>query len=428
MSKKTMERQEFFIHLDALLDESRKNDKPLALVVIKTRQMRDINLSYGYAFGDAVIAKIEGIINSISRDDDQLIRIDNNEFIMILPGIRNQGQAVLAANRMINELKNPVVIENHSITININIGVAVMPQHGKKAMELLQAADKALGDSMSIYSQYSIYSGNEIKKEPTLMMLEQDFRKSIYNDELVIYYQPKIELKSNKVIGLEALTRWFSPEHGSVSPEIFIAIAEKSGLIREQTKWLLNNALRQCAESGLNDDSDFSLALNLSPDLLKNNDITNVIYSALQVWDTNAKHLTLEITEEAVMENPDLCLGILSEIHSTGVRLSIDDFGTGYSSLAYLKKLPVDELKIDRSFVMNMEDSKEDVTIIRSIIELAHNFGLTVVAEGVESRIALDMLTELGCDYIQGFYIAQPMSMPETLQWMDDYKNIKLTG
>jgi EAL domain-containing protein (putative c-di-GMP-specific phosphodiesterase class I) len=272
-------------------------------------------------------------------------------------------------------------------------------------------------------SQYHIYKDHESKKKPANIILEQDLRQAIHNDELTILYQPKVDLIHRNAIGVEALSRWYSPVHGNVPPDIFIAVAESSDLIQPQTKWLFNNALRQYSACGIDKYTGMSLSLNLSPNLLQNDDITHIINSSLNMWDINPQNIILEITESAIMVNPEKCLKILTSIHDSGIRLSIDDFGTGYSSLAYLKKLPVDELKIDRSFVMNMENNKGDEKIVHSIIELAHNFDLVVVAEGIESQHALDMLTHYGCDFAQGFFIAKPMPGDDLLKWIENYNS-----
>jgi diguanylate cyclase (GGDEF)-like protein len=340
--------------MDTMLEISRTSNARLALLVIKIRQMRDINLSYGYQFGDAVNEKIALMIGNISRLNDHIFSIRNNEFIMILNDINNNGQAELAANRLINDIQRPLEINGTQANIKINIGIAIAPDHGTSADALLKAADMALTETMEGQSQYHIYKDHESKKKPANIILEQDLRQAIHNDELTILYQPKVDLIHRNAIGVEALSRWYSPVHGNVPPDIFIAVAESSDLIQPQTKWLFNNALRQYSACGIDKYTGMSLSLNLSPNLLQNDDITHIINSSLNMWDINPQNIILEITESAIMVNPEKCLKILTSIHDSGIRLSIDDFGTGYSSLAYLKKLPVDELKIDRSFVMNM--------------------------------------------------------------------------
>ena len=254
-------------------------------------------------------------------------------------------------------------------------------------------------------------------KEYGQFSLESELRTAIGEGELNLYYQPKIDLRTGRISGMEALVRWHSPTRGLIPPDKFIPVAEQTGLIQPLTLWVLNTALRRRFPKTC-EGTDLSVAVNLSPRNLNDAELPELVLRALETWNAEPSRLILEITENAIMEDPANSLKILSRLSSLGISLSIDDFGTGYSSLAYLKKLPVDELKVDRSFVMTMVEQKDDAMIVRSVIELGRNFGLKTVAEGVESEEIWHQLLDLGCDYAQGYYMSPPMPYEKLNQWI----------
>ena len=250
------------------------------------------------------------------------------------------------------------------------------------------------------------------------MALTSELSHAIERQQLTLHYQPKVSFKTGRVVSAEALVRWLRPEHGLVAPDEFIPLAEHTGLIRPLTQWVLYEALRECAawrKAGI----EITLAVNLSARNLLEAQFTELLASHLAAWSVPPEYLELEITESAIMSDPMRALDALTRLDAMGVRLSIDDFGTGYSSLAYLKKLPVDTLKIDKSFVMNMAQDGDDALIVRSTIDLAHNLGLRVVAEGVENQQTWDMLDELGCDIAQGYFLSRPLAAADFMEWLE---------
>jgi EAL domain-containing protein (putative c-di-GMP-specific phosphodiesterase class I) len=247
------------------------------------------------------------------------------------------------------------------------------------------------------------------------------------NDEFILYYQPKIDLASRQVCGAEALSRWNCPGRGFVLPDVFIPVAEQTNLMLPFTLWTLNLAARQFA--GFHRlCGQFSVALNLSATILYDADVVDLISRTIKIWGIRPEQLILEVTESAMMVDPKSSLETLNRFHDFGIKLAIDDFGTGYSSLAYVKKLPVDELKIDKSFVMNMDKDKGDAMIVRTVIDMAHNFEIAVTAEGVESQPILEQLIDLGCEYAQGFHMARPMPQMELDKWLQESPWAKQTG
>ena len=254
---------------------------------------------------------------------------------------------------------------------------------------------------------------------PPSLMLENEIQRALEDDEFSLHCQPKIDLRDRKLYGGESLIRWNSKKYGSINTQYFIDILEGSSFLMPVTNWVLNVALRQCLRF---QDSfpGFSVAVNLSPSLLTNHNIVDVVSNAASIWSVDPAHLILEVTEGAMMINPRKSMEILNEFHELGFGVSIDDFGTGYSSLAYLKDLPANEIKIDKSFVMNMASDAKDASIVKAAIDLAHALGLKIVAEGVEDENTLELLSEMGCDYAQGYYMAKPMPYEELISWMGD--------
>jgi EAL domain-containing protein (putative c-di-GMP-specific phosphodiesterase class I) len=282
----------------------------------------------------------------------------------------------------------------------------------------LHAATLALQSAEKHNDDYSVHEVSSSNMPPSLM-LENEIQFALDDDEFTLFCQPKISLESGKLYGGESLIRWNSKKYGFVNTQYFIDILEGSSSLMPVTNWVLNGALRQCLRYQEIFPA-FSVAVNLSPSLLTNRSIVEVVSNAVNIWSVNPSCLILEVTEGAMMINPKKSLEILDEFHQLGFGVSIDDFGTGYSSLAYLKNLPADEIKIDKSFVMSMASDKKDESIVKAAVNLAHTLGLKIVAEGVEDEKTLDLLANMGCDYAQGYYMAKPMPQNDLIDWMQD--------
>lgn len=406
-------RHNFFNTIASDIDGSEKN---LAFIIIKIRRFKEINTTYGFKKGDEYLIYVEEKLKKILRPSDVVARIGDNEFGLLLPALNNTSHALLAANKISSEFKHAVDIGDSKILPKLVMGIAAKPDHGHSLDELLHAATLALQLAEKNNENYLLHQVSSSDMPPSLM-LENEIQHALEDDEFSLFCQPKINLKNSKLYGGESLIRWNSGKFGFINTQYFIDILEGSNSLMPVTNWVLNVALRQCLRYQ-KIYPDFSVAVNLSPSLLTNRNIIDVVSNAVNIWSVNPSSLILEVTEGAMMMNPKKSLEILNEFHQLGFGVSIDDFGTGYSSLAYLKDLPADELKIDKSFVTNMANDTKDESIVKAAIDLAHTLGLKIVAEGVEDKKTLDLLTNMNCDYAQGYYMAKPMPCDEVIDWM----------
>ena len=336
----------------------------------------------------------------------------------MLSAVSDLPRAKRVAQRLLKALEPPFEIGELSLNVGITIGIALYPDHAEEESKLLECADVAMYAAKPTDISVSVYDPKNDERSVRRLTLSGELRRAIDGDQLALHYQPKIEMATGRVRGAEALSRWFHPTQGFIPPDQFIAHAERIGLIGPLTSWAFDKALGQLAQ-WLRQGHDLDIAVNVSAISLQGHDLPNQISGLLREWDIEPRRLTLEITESAIMNDPVNALKIATELHDIGLRLSIDDFGTGYSSLAYLERLPVDELKIDRSFVMHMSRSENDAVIVRSVIDLAHNLGLKVVAEGIENKEHMDLLRELGCDIGQGYFITRPMDNANWLEFVE---------
>ena len=403
--------------LDACVSCSREAEV-VGLVAIKLKRLRDINLELGYDFGDALIAEITNRLSSCLRPTDILARTGSAEFAVILPALPGTGVPLLAAQKFLRRCTEPFMFRDRRVKPSLSFGVSACPQDATTAELLLRHADAALGQACRTGREVVSFSECESSEDRADIQLERAFEAAIEHSDLVLHFQPKIDLDTGFVTGLEALSRWPTDDGRNVSPERFIKLAERNGLILPLTLWSFDTALREC-RSWQSTLPGVSVAVNLSASLLSEPELADIIRQALTLWDLPAELLTLEITESAVMSHVELSLSALRRLRELGVRLSLDDFGTGYSSLAYLKKLPVDELKIDRIFVTDMLSNDEDRCIVQAVIDLARNFDLTVVSEGPEDEATLDALTLMGCTQAQGYVVGRPMPAEAIFAWLE---------
>ena len=388
----------------------------LGVVLVQIRNLDAINGECGYRAADIVLEKFVNGLSSTWCPRHTVGRFSNSKVAIVLPKLVGIGQVSLAANKIQQTSDDHLEVGGQTVRLRIAVGGAVSPDHGIDSDRLMSRAELALSHATQRADGIQVYSGDCNSESSRELTLEAELSTAVDNGELDLHYQPKIDLRSGTIVGVESLARWTSETQGPVRPDIFIEIAERSGLIFPLTLLTLNIALRQCAE--LRDSlGDLTVAVNLSAAILNDPEIDQLIQRAMTIWETRPESLVLEVTESAMMEEPLAALDTLSRLRATGVRISIDDFGTGYSSLAYLKNLPVNELKIDKSFVLNMIENEEDARIVKSVVDLAHNFDLTVVAEGVENAESLDLLTSMGCELAQGFYLGRPMPFEKLLEW-----------
>ncbi|MGB8338036.1 MAG: GGDEF domain-containing phosphodiesterase [Burkholderiales bacterium] len=350
------------------------------------------------------------------REEDMLARLSNKEFGFILPGIASEGHAILAANKFLRTLENQLNLGDIAAHIRPRVGIALYPDHAQHAESLVQFATVARREAETSDIGYAIYSAEFDKSAMQTRSLEAGLKNALRENELMLYFQPQCDAASGAVIGAEALLRWHRNNNEWVPPNLIVEVAENTGLISQLTMWVINSALRIRAgfmKSGI----DLIVSVNLSAANLLENELPAFVEQALRTWGVPASSLMLEITESAMITDAKTSLDILHRLKALGVSLSIDDFGTGYSSMAYLKQMPLNELKIDQTFVRKLTSMRDDQRIVRSMIDLAHNFELNVVAEGVEDKPTMDMLQTMGCDIIQGYYLAKPLPEADFIKW-----------
>lgn len=398
----------------AILAAQRERNS-FALLMLDLDRFKEINDTLGHHIGDVVLKQVGVRLQSVLRKSDTIARFGGDEFAILLP-VSDMEHAKYVSSRLLDVLKEPFTIKNNSLYINVSIGIALYPFHGE---DLIQRADVAMYIAKQNQSGFSIYTPDQDHYNVHHLELTGELHRAIeHGDELALYYQPKLNYKTDSISSVEALVRWLHPQRGIILPNDFIPLAEQSGLIKPLTLWVLKTAIRQCADwhrARLK----ISVSVNLSARNLLDQQFQEEVTQLLKDGAVKPSWLELEIKESAIMVNPARAMEILKRLNTIGVRLSIDDFGTGYSSLAYLKKLPVNEIKIDKSFVINMAMDDDAAVIVHSTIELAHNLGLKVLAEGVESQEVFDMLAKLGCDVAQGNYICPPLPPAEFIRWLN---------
>ncbi len=392
--------------------------EPFAFLLLDIDRFKEINDSLGHHCGDWVLQHLSPRLRSCVRRSDTVARLGGDEFAIILPGAAAT-EALHVVEKIESNLRSPILIGNHSLTLEASTGVSLYPAHGLDWDTLIQRADIAMYQAKRARCGHLIFC--EGKSEDSLDRLEMtaELRNAIEGNQLELHYQPKIDLESMRVSGVEALIRWQHPRKGLISASRIISLAEHAGLIKLLGHWVFSTVASQTSlwnKMGI----DLEVAINLAAQNLQDPDLVAAVIDRINRQNSHRMRLVLEITESAMMSDPEGSKLVLNQLHDLGVKVSIDDFGTGYSSLSYLKTLPVDEVKIDQSFVQNMVQNSRDSCIVRTIIELGHNLGLRVVAEGVEAHSSLNLLSGLGCDVAQGYYLSHPLPCQQLERW---YKN-----
>ena len=395
---------------------SQRSGNKLGVMLMDLDRFKEINDALGHHHGDQMLKQVGARLQGVLRASDTIARLGGDEFAILLPDLNDAANAHEAVTKLLDSFTPSFALQELTLNIGASIGLAFYPDHGADPDTLLQRADVAMYAAKEKHTGYEIYESDQDQNTRDRLALVEQLRRAIGTDQLELYYQPKTDLRSGRVTGFEALLRWHHPEHGFMSPDVFIPLAEHTGLIHPLTTYVIEKALEQCSE-WIRKGSDLSVAVNLSVRNLLDLELPETIRKSLTKWEVDASHLILEITESSILADPVRAAMVLEELSSMGITVAVDDFGTGYSSLSYLKRLPVDEIKIDKSFVMNMTKDENDAVIVRSTIDLGKNLGLRVVAEGVEDQRVLLELAALGADIAQGFFIGRPMPGSEVLEW-----------
>ena len=408
-------RRSFLEQTQVALDRREPGGR-LVLLLIDLDRFKEINDSFGHQLGDTLLRLVGPRLAAVLRGTDVVARLGGDEFGIVLVDA-DRAYACQVAGRLRNELRRPFELEGLSVTIDASIGIALCPDHGQDTNVLLQRADIAMYEAKDARSGFEIYRVDGDQRSRQRLETVQQLRAAIDKDQLVLHYQPKLDLATGRVVGVEALVRWEHPTRGLLHPDGFLSLAEQAGLMRLLTLAVLEKAVRQVADwrkAGL----AISVAVNLSASDLQESGLPAQVQLLLDALDVPTDALELEITENVLIADPDRALKVLNGLRALGLRLSVDDYGTGYSSLAYLRALPVQELKLDRAFVAHLDTDPRSAAIAVSTIALAHSLDMVMVAEGVESEEVLRRLTEAGCDLAQGHHIARPQPAEKLTGWL----------
>lgn len=403
--------------IDQAISRARRQRHRVALLLLDLDHFKIINDRLGHETGDAVLRQVAVRLDGALRESDTVCRLGGDEFAIVLAELAGADEARFVADKVLEAVRAPLTLEGVDIPLDASVGVALVAADGGGATDLLRQADVAMYRAKRLRSGYAVYDRRFDQERLHRIGLAGELTSAIGHDDLLVHYQPQIELDSGLVVGVEALVRWRHSVRGLVAPDVFVPLAESTGSIKPLSLWVLRTALgaiHRLTEAGL----DITVAVNLSAQILHDPTLPDLVDTLLGEEEVDGARLELEVTESAVMADPDGAVRAMGRLQEAGVRFAIDDFGTGYSSLSYLKRLPVGTIKIDRSFVREMANDERDASIVHSAIELAHNLGMRVVAEGVEGQRVYDMLSRLGCDYLQGFHIARPMPDSDLVAWI----------
>lgn len=393
--------------------------KTFVLILIDINRFKEINSSLGHFYGDFILQQISSRIKDSIRNSDSLARWGGDKFAILLPDT-NLKTAIAISNTITANITQPFKIEENNISIETSHGIAVFPEHGEEPDKLMQSAHIALYEAQKNHVNYSIFDAERHHSPFKKMIMVSELRNAMNNGDLLLFFQPQISVINGKLNGAEALIRWQHPEKGLITPDYFIDVIEQTDLSKTLVIWVLEKALKHQKEwqgHGL----DINVSVNLSVKNLHDYEFPAEVKKLLDKWQTNPNRITLEITESGLMVDPSRVTKVVSELKGSGFNLSIDDFGTGYSSLAYLRKFPAREIKIDKSFVLDMLNNEDSAIIVKSTIDLAHNIGRLVVAEGVENHDTHVLLKRFGCDFLQGFLFSKALPADEFLKWHHQY-------
>ncbi len=407
----------FTDRIEQAIVQSERYGTRVAILMMDLDRFKEVNDSLGHRAGDELLKEVAERLRAATRASDTAARLGGDEFGLLFPDLVEADSVLTMIDRIRDAFEQPIYVHDLPLAIEASIGIAVFPDHGRTAELLIQRADMAMYSAKRDSAPFHFYDDEADDHDPNRLTLVAELRGAMEERELVLHYQPKAALVDGAVTSVEALLRWQHPTRGLIFPNAFIPVAQETGLIRPLTLYVIDEALRQCrtwGEEGL----ELAISVNLSTRNLLDREFPNQVAALLKRWEVEPRLLQLEMTESAMLANPTRTTAVLCELSELGLKLSIDDFGTGYSSLAYLRELPIDEIKIDRSFVTDMGDENADLAIVQCTIDLGRNLGLDVVAEGVETHEVWAKLTELGCKSAQGYYLSRPVPPEQLSAWL----------
>lgn len=399
----------------ARLEGTTPGQGAFAVLLLRLRRLREFHRYFGFAAGEELAGKIQSLVSSVLLPNDQVQRVGDGDYVVVLAQVHSAEHAQLAALRLLRAFEERLLVGEHGILARVAIGIALHPDHGLDAEQLLRRADIACARAEQSSSGFATFR----TEDDATRYSYQELLTAIESNRLQAYLQPIISLSDRRLSAVESLARWTRQDSSEVIPVDFIPYAEQTGLITALTRWSINTSLQISAQLGQKLRRPIPIAINLSPRALIERGMVEQILSALSVWQVAPEQVILEVTETAVMQDPQASVALLERLRDHGLRIAIDDFGTGAASFTYLQLLPLTELKIDQSFISGLGDDSRSMNMVGAIIDLAHTLGIRVVAEGVEDSVTLELLSDLGCDFAQGYFISrpQPAAMFDPKQW-----------
>jgi diguanylate cyclase (GGDEF)-like protein len=408
----------FYDRVEQAILAAGNQNKMLSILLVEVANFKEVYDTLGRNSSDLILKQIATRLQSVVLGTDSVARIDGNIFSVLLSAVDNEAAGVMLAKNIQAALDPAFKVERLSLVIHCNIGIVNFPEHGDDVDTLVQKAGVALFVAGQSHEGYTTYAPSYDGHSPRRLTLMSELRQAIEKEQLHIYYQPKVSVATGQVYGAEALVRWQHPKHGFISPDEFIPMAERTRVIKHLTSWVLKQAFKQCAEWRQRG-WELIISVNLSAKDLHDPELPDVMAGVAAAANIKPGWMMLEITESSIMTDPERAMEVIQRLHEMGYKLSIDDFGTGYSSLAYLKRMPLTELKIDKSFVVDLLKSENDAVIVKATINLAHNLGLQVTAEGVETQEVMDKLSSYQCDLAQGYLFSKPISFDDFGAWLE---------
>jgi diguanylate cyclase (GGDEF)-like protein len=406
----------FYERLEQSIHRMRMNHTSFHLLMLDLDRFKYINDTLGHHIGDQLLQEVGRRLQQAVRSTDTIARLGGDEFAAILPSDDSKNTGTVVSEKILKSLNHPIIVGQHNLTVSCSIGLVECPKNGDDINQLMQRADVAMYHAKKNRHGFTFYNSSLDQHNIIQLNLETDLYEALNDNSLELHYQPKVNLEKGNTVAVEALLRWNHPKRGNIPPEEFIPLAEHSGLIHPITRWVVDKSLKHCVQWH-EQNLKISVAINLSARSLEDTSILDTFRTALRTSGLDPSYLSVELTESAVMADPYHAMNMLGKLSAMGIQIAVDDFGTGYSSLAYLKKLPVSEIKIDKSFIIDMNHDSNDEVIVHSTIDLAHNMGLSVTAEGVESQETLDKLIKLGCNQAQGHFLCEPCSSDDLSKW-----------